>query len=568
MKLSLSAQETPLFKVYSDDYLFNIPSVQRPYSWTTAEAGELLDDLLDFIDHYNITEQNINNVDEPYFLGSIVLVKGEEPRSDVLDGQQRITTLTILLAVLRDYLSKDYSDDIESMIVQRGNKILGTADTYRLCLRARDNDFFNKNIQSQGSTHRLNEQLPVKTDSQKLIRDNALYLIERLNDLEEEIVKVLPTVIATLCYVVIVSTPNFESAFRIFTVLNDRGLDLMNSDIFKARVIGDITEKDQDYYTAKWEDVETRLGRERFNKLFEHIRMIIQKRKGSANIKDEYDKIFSNISGKEFINEVLLPYSDIYLQLVEYRSFHINQPELLKVLSLLNRIDNNDWIPVAMYYFKHYNKDLLRFLERLEILAGTSMVLRKNFNWRMSRYSQVLREFESVEKDPDLQSNSSSLTVTHEDKKLVLEKLNGDVYTDLKNTARRYVLLRLDSLLTNGQPYYDHSLITVEHILPQNPNKNSEWLKHFKEPIQHVHRLGNLVLLTRAKNAQAKNYDFQKKKSSYFQSRKGVTSFALTTQIMQIAEWTPEAFKLRQEKLIDLLTEAWELDINNTENRE
>src|SRR5699024_6988374 len=382
------------------------------------------------------------------------------------------------------------------------------------------------------------------------------------------IVKVLPTVIATLCYVVIVSTPNFESAFRIFTVLNDRGLDLMNSDIFKARVIGDITEKDQDYYTAKWEDVETRLGRERFNKLFEHIRMIIQKRKGSANIKDEYDKIFSNISGKEFINEVLLPYSDIYLQLVEYRSFHINQPELLKVLSLLNRIDNNDWIPVAMYYFKHYNKDLLRFLERLEILAGTSMVLRKNFNWRMSRYSQVLREFESVEKDPDLQSNSSSLTVTHEDKKLVLEKLNGDVYTDLKKTARRYVLLRLDSLLTNGQPYYDHLMITVEHIVPQNPNKNSEWLKHFKEPIQHVHRLGNLVLLTRAKNAQAKNYDFQKKKSSYFQSRKGVTSFALTTQIMQIAEWTPEAFKLRQEKLIDLLTEAWELDINNTENRE
>src|SRR5699024_1358799 len=261
MKLSLSAQETPLFKVYSDDYLFNIPSVQRPYSWTTAEAGELLDDLLDFIDHYNITEQNINNVDEPYFLGSIVLVKGEEPRSDVLDGQQRITTLTILLAVLRDYLSKDYSDDIESMIVQRGNKILGTADTYRLCLRARDNDFFNKNIQYQGSTHRLNEQLTVKTDSQKLIRDNDLYLIERLNDLEEEIVKVLPTVIGTLCYVVIVSTPNFESAFRIFTVLNDRGLDLMNSDIFKARVIGDITEKDQDYYTAKWEDVETRLGR-------------------------------------------------------------------------------------------------------------------------------------------------------------------------------------------------------------------------------------------------------------------------------------------------------------------
>lgn len=557
MKTTLTAQETPLHKVFSDDYLFTIPSVQRPYSWTIDEAGELLDDLLEFIDHYDITEENVNNVDEPYFLGSIVLVKRNGPNSEVLDGQQRLTTLTILLAVLRDYLSEDYANDIERMIVQKGSKILNTQDTYRLCLRKKDNDFFKYYIQEKGSVRKLNQDIPCKTDSQRLIRENALYYIDRLNDLDEKVVKALPLVIATLCYIVVVSTPNFDSAFRIFTVLNDRGLDLMTSDIFKARVIGDITENEQDNYTLKWEDVEVSLGRDRFNKLFDHVRMVIQKRKGSANYKDEYDEIFSAISGKPFIDEILIPYSEIYLKLVDYRSFYSNQPQLVKILSLLNRIDNNDWIPLAMYYMRHYNNRLEEFLNRLEVFAGTSMILRKNFNWRMSRYSQILREFE---KGIDIFSSESSIEVSNEDKVAVLEKINGDVYIDLKDTARRYLLLRLDSLLTAGQPFYDHSVITVEHVLPQNPHPESDWLKKFNNPSEYVHKLGNLVLLTRSKNASARNYDFQKKKTSYFQSRSGVTSFALTTQVIQESEWTPPVLEERQRNLIKLLKNAWNLN--------
>jgi Protein of unknown function (DUF1524) len=341
-------------------------------------------------------------------------------------------------------------------------------------------------------------------------------------------------------------------------VLNDRGLDLKPSDIYKARVIGEIPKDEQDYYTNKWEEVEVSLGRERFNKLFDHIRMIIQKRKGSSNYKDEYDEIFSKISGKRFIDEILIPYSEIFLKLVNYRSYYSDSPQLMKILSLLNRIDNNDWIPPAMYYMRHYNHNLEAFLYRLERLAGVSMVLRKNFNWRMSRYSQVLKE---MEKGEDVFSIDSAMELSLDDKEEVLKKLNGDVYTELKDTARRYILLRLDSLLTTGQPYYDHSVITVEHVLPQNPKPDSEWLKHFNNPSDFVHKLGNLVLLTRGKNSQARNYDFQKKKQSYFQSKNGVSTFALTTQVIQENEWTPKVLMRRQEKLIQLLKEAWQLNI-------
>lgn len=559
LKTKLTAHETPLYKVFSDDYLFTVPSVQRPYSWTTEEAGDLLDDILEFITQYDITEKSINSVDDPYFLGSIVLVKEDGPKSEILDGQQRLTTLTILFSVLRDLLSEEYAADIERMLLQKGSKILGTNDTYRLHLRKRDDDFLKKFIQEKGLTHKVNKDMLIKTDSQKAIRDNALYFMDRLNDLDEETLKTLPSVLATLCFIVVVSTPNFDSAFRIFTVLNDRGLDLLPSDIFKARVIGAIQENEQDFYTDKWEEVEVSLGRDRFNKLFDHIRMIMLKRKGSANYKDEYEDIFLNVTGKSFIDEILIPYSDQFLKIIDYRSYFHDCPRIIKILSLLNRIDNNDWIPVAMYYMHENNEKLEEFLILLEQFAGISMVLRKNFNWRMSKYSQILRQMEKNK--IDIFSEMSLLRVSKEDKRAVADKLNGDVYLDLKDTARRYVLLRLDSLLSNGQPYYDFSVITVEHVLPQNPKLNSEWYDNFKDISKYVHKLGNLVLLTRAKNSQARNYDFNKKKTSYFQTKNGVTSFALTTQVIQEETWTPQILEERQEKLILLLQYAW--DLNN-----
>jgi uncharacterized protein with ParB-like and HNH nuclease domain/integrase len=560
MKSALVAHEMPIHKVFSDDYLFTIPSVQRPYSWTTDEAGELLDDMINFINHYEINEKNVGSINNLYFLGSIVLVKNESPNADILDGQQRLTTITILLAVLRDYLNNSYADDIETMIVQKGNKVLNTADTYRLSLRKIDNNFFRKFIQEKGGVKTLNRETPVKTDSQKAIRDNALYFKECLNDLDDEIVKVLPMVIATLCYVVVVSTPDFESAFRIFTVLNDRGLDLMPSDIFKARIIGAINEDEQPEYTEKWEAVELSLGRERFNKLFDHIRMIIQKRKGSVNYKEEYSQIFKTINGKKFIDEYLIPYSDIYLNIIlNYRTYYSKQPNMIRILSLLNKIDNNDWIPVAMYYLRHNDDRHEEFLYLLERFAGISMVLRKNFNWRMSKYSQILK---SISKGINIFSEDSQLEISEEDKKEVLMKLSGDFYTDLKSTLRKYVLLKLDSLLTNGQPYYDFNTITVEHVLPQNPPDNSEWLSNFKNPEEYVHKLGNLVLLTRSKNSKARNYDFQKKKIKYFQTKDGVSSFALTTQVIQESEWTPEVLKKRQKTLIKLIKNAWKIDVD------
>ena len=189
MEKTLNAEEKPLFKVFSDEFLFTIPSVQRPYSWTTEEAGELLEDLLEYIDQQNITEGNIAQINDPYFLGSIVLVKKGDNIFEVLDGQQRLTTITILLAVLRDYLGGEYANSIKGMLARQGNFLLQTKDRYRIELRKRDQSFFQKFIQEDGATNYLKQDTEFKTDSQKHIRDNAIYFIERLNEIDSSKVK-------------------------------------------------------------------------------------------------------------------------------------------------------------------------------------------------------------------------------------------------------------------------------------------------------------------------------------------------------------------------------------------
>ena len=139
--------------------------------------------------------------------------------------------------------------------------------------------------------------------------------------------------------------------------------------------------------------------------------------------------------------------------------------------------------------------------------------------------------------------------------------LDRDLY--LVKKIRLYVLLRLDAALSEGEASYNFSNVTVEHVLPQNPASNSMWVKWFssvEERERYIHRIGNLVLLSSGKNSQAQNYDFDLKKQKYFTTKTGVSPFALTTQVLNEQEWTPEVIERRQKKLIDKLKEVWRLE--------
>jgi len=131
---------------------------------------------------------NPGTIDEmpPYFLGSIVLIKGDTPDAEVVDGQQRLTTLTILLASIRANVSREFSESITSLLYEKGNPIRGTQDRYRLTLRERDRKFFQNYIQSDDGIENLAALQDELKDSQDNIRSNAKLYLRLLKDTPEK----------------------------------------------------------------------------------------------------------------------------------------------------------------------------------------------------------------------------------------------------------------------------------------------------------------------------------------------------------------------------------------------
>ena len=388
--------------------------------------------------------------------------------------------------------------------------------------------------------------------------------VDNLADLDGEEAFALGKFIVNRCYMVAVSTPSMQSAYRIFSVLNDRGLDLLPCDILKSDIIGNIPEARREDYTEEWEDVEEELGREAFNGLFRHIRMIYQKAKAKTTELEAFREhvLTKETNPERLVDNVLVPFAEAF-DIVANATYESSQDAsgVNDMLKWLRRLDNLDWIPPAMLFMCRNRREvqlLERFYRSLERLAASMFVRRTTVNDRIERYAEVIR---AIEENRDLWAENSPLMLSDEEKQSTVNALDGHVY--LANTrVRTYVLLRLDSFLSDRAAVYDTGILTVEHVLPQTVATDSKWAAVWPDQVERIEwqdRIGNLVLLSRRKNSQASNLDFADKKEKYFQNRAGVTSFAITTQVLNQEEWTPEIVKDRQTDLLKKFKEGWGL---------
>lgn len=565
MSTKIKGAEYPLSKIFSSDFDYEIPSFQRPYAWTEEETGDLFDDLYDFYS----TEAD----DEQYFLGSIVLVKEDDkPYAEVIDGQQRLTTLTILLAALTSKLTGEAREDFKTYIIEPGRASQGLASKPRVHIRKRDNDFFKKYIQGMDfdglfSLNADNQYTEARTN----IIKNAKLLMDRIDDnlsSDDEIIR-FGAFLVQRCFLVAVSTPTRQAAFRIFSVMNSRGMSLLATDIIKADIIGAIRESWHDEYNNKWEEMEVEVGRNGFNELFGHIRMIIAKVKAKKALQDEfYSVVFPDTNGKDipereaidFIENVLSPYSEAYRVVKNSEYTTSGTDDVDDILRWLNRIDNSDWVPVAMqFYVLHKDDPVLmnKFLRRLERLAAYMRATSWDVTHRIERYAKVLADIENT----DIDGFGNAIELTSGEIDDFLERLNSDMYKMVSN-KRNYLILRLDSFVADGSARYDSKILTIEHVLPQTVNEDSQWAEWWpdsEERAKWVHKIGNLLPLAKRKNSQAQNYDFNLKKEKYFRGKTGVTMYALTTQVLMYSKWSPEDVKKRHEGLINVYRKNWDL---------
>lgn len=560
MSNKITGAEYPLAKIFSSDFDFVIPAYQRPYAWTDDQALELFDDLHSF---YLAEPEG-----DSYFLGSIVLIKAEgKPASEVIDGQQRLTTLTILLSVITSLLEGEVRSDFEGYIREPGRLSQGISAKPRLSLRDRDRQFFADYVQA----FKFNELLALESaqleEPQQNIQRNARLLRDRLltafsNDTDGLIS--FGAFLIQRCFLVVVSTPSKKSAFRVFSVLNSRGLDLLPTDIIKSDVIGNIVAEKQEDYTNTWEELEVKTGRAGFAELFNHIRMIYARAKAQRTLLEEFDEhvVKKSSSSEQLISEVIEPYAVAYL--IAKKSEYVstaNAADVNALLKWLNRIDNSDWMPCAIQFLstqKDSPEYVLWFFQQLERLAAYMHISAKNVNQRIARYAVVLEELMGAH---SLDSPVKTVELTESEKREMLDVLNSDIYY-LTARRRNYLILRLDSFLSDGAASYDAKVLTIEHVLPQTVVADSEWEESWPtEEVrqQWVHKIANLVPLTQQRNSAASNLDFAKKKAAYFGGRKGVSSYVMTTQVLNTPEWTPEVVEKRQKDLVEVLAAGWNL---------
>lgn len=561
MSKKISAAEYPLSKIFSSDFEYIIPSYQRPYAWSILHAYDLFDDLYDF---YKA------ETDEGYFLGSIVLIKNEgNVRAEVIDGQQRLTTLTILLAAIASIMTGEDKDRLKQYIKEPGNHFEGLKPKPRLTLRERDKNFFEKYVQALDFESLLKLDLEkLDSEAQKNIYRNSDHLLFCLeskfgNDTKE--LTAFVKFILQRCFLVTVSTPTQESAFRVFSVMNTRGMNLQATDIIKADIIGRIHgQEKQDKYNERWEDMEVDLGREGFNDLFTYIRMIYSKDKAKRAILDEFrTHVLSKVvSPTELIEDVLEPYADA-LATIKKASYEAssNAQDINGYLKWLNRIDNSDWLPPAIQFLSQHKHDpeyVLWFFRKLERLAAYMHVCAKNINERISRYAELLEELEQTH---NIESPISSVELRDDEIVSMRQALDGNIY-DLTARRRNYVILRLDAFMSDCAASYDPSILTIEHVLPQTVDPESEWAMKWPDVDERqkwLHKISNLVPLNRRRNAQAQNFDFERKKSVYFTGRTNISSYVLTTQVLGKTEWTPNVVETRQKELLSTMSKNWEL---------
>jgi len=561
MSKKISGAEYPLAKIFSSDFEYVIPSYQRPYAWTIDQASELFDDLFDFFKC---------EPEEGYFLGSIVLIKQEtEPYAEVIDGQQRLTTLTILLSALASMLEGKQRDTLCKYIQEPGNEFEGLEPKPRLTLRERDKSFFLKYVQALNFDNLISlDDKGLNNESQINVKKNSQLFLQRITDKlksNPERIKEFVAFLLQRCFLVAVSTPSQQSAFRVFSVMNSRGLDLQPTDIIKADIIGLLsTEKERDEYNERWEDMEVELGRDGFNDLFSYVRMIYAKEKARKALLDEFKQhvISKNASPYALIANVLEPYADA-LATVKHVSYEATShaEKVNAYLRWLNRIDNSDWIPAAILFLSQHKNDPLYvvwFFKRLERLAAYMHVCALNINERIERYNKVI---EALEGNHSMDSPVGAVELTGDEKEKMRCALKGNIY-ELTPRRRNYLILRLDAFLSDGAASYDPNILTIEHVLPQTVDPDGEWAKTWSDESQRinwVHKIANLVPLNRRRNSQAQNFDFERKKTAYFSGKKGVSSYILTTQVLNSPQWSPEYVAQRQDELLDVLDDGWKL---------
>lgn len=548
-------------------FWFRIPDYQRAYVWGKDEISELIDDVNYASEH---------NPDGQYFLGSMVLRKATRTADGVsfeeyelLDGQQRLTTLMLMLACIRDRVTDDQlKGACREMLFQEENKWKKIPGRNRIVYDIRDNvgNFIERYIKADngsrsadlsGIASSKNLSLANMAAGMQTIHagfdDSSRFLTE--GDFDRFVGYLLNN--ALFIYV---ATEDLDDAFRLFTILNDRGIPLSNSDILKAKNLGAVTkESERSKWAEYWEEVEGEMGRDEFDRFLSLVRTIYVKDKAREGLLKEFDERIYGAKppllalGSESF-EAVKAYKDAFDEAIQLDGLPASLGNAYRNrINVMRRgLPATDWIPPVLAWYRKFKAEkLLDLIECIDNKFSADWIVQLTPTQRISNMNEVLKVIEAAETPADvLVSKAFDF-----DRKHLHDLLDGGIYG---RRFARYVLLRLEYLLaSHAAPLNLPDDISVEHILPQNPGGASQWVIDFSEEQREawLHRLGNLMLLSRRKNTSLGNLDFASKKVRYFEDR--VESLPNSQRLLAMGSFNLTDLEARHKELLQRLTDSY-----------
>lgn len=560
---------------------FRIPEYQRPYVWGYDEIHDLLDDL---------TFAMQNKADSDYFLGSFVFQsKAANPKegqkfdeNDLLDGQQRMTTLLLIFAVIRDLSGdEEAKEDCQKCIYQKSSKYKNIPERTRLVFGIREavQEFIEYYIKNNNGTSDLSElnQL-VKSTSDVSIRNMAKAILEIRKFFEQENVEPEPFLqfILNNVLLIYVATENMEDAFRLFMILNDRGVPLRNSDILKSLNLGALElDSDKIKYAKLWEEAEGELGDD-FDRFLNHIRTVLVKEKSRLNLLQEFeDKIYNPKEKDKSTGMVKLSllkkgkdtfffverYLKHYRTLLSGNNYEITNSfsfdNLLKVM--LTGLPATDWIPPLLHYFDKFGtENIYEFIVALDNKFSADWISQYTPTYRIEAMNEISKVIDNAKTSQKV-FESECFDIDYES---FLRIIQSDVYG---RRFARYILLKLDYFYQNQDQRMHFETLSVEHILPQTPKDDSQWVIDFADDKRQAmtHKIGNLVLITRRKNAFQGRLDYTDKKKKYFS--KNIDTCPNSLRVLNKYDaWTPDTFSENQSVVLELIKEKYGVGSQNT----
>jgi hypothetical protein len=527
---------------------FLVPDYQRPYSWGEEEIVTLFNDLLLFTEG-DVSKKNKNSNDT-YFLGTVISFKNENGEQEIIDGQQRITSLFLLLRAIytklktfskKTNLYDELLSEIEPILWKNVIKSEGAVKNVLISSSVINDEGNNilKGILENGVTKEVaNDRYSLNYTLFQRLFDGLVY--ENPGLMFEFVRYVLNRTL--ICPII---TESQEGALNIFSTLNTRGMPLSESDIFKAKIYNFLDDSQKNRFIERWKELTEKAEyvNEDIQQIFYYYMFYLRALDGdSATTTIGIRKYFSQNNFAKLFNKSLLKdlnsILDLWAVVVKKQSLEnakwSKNNQIIKMLDVLSSYPNEFWkYPVIIYYLVHkenpeFEKRFLKFLKKLTIELVANYLVKPTV---LAVKAGILKLNVEITK-------KLSPPVTFQN--LPLDSLK----TKLRLPSKNLFKMTLKMMVYNFQEELLPDKWEIEQIYPSKSVEgfNDEALETVSK--DYLDSIGNKIPFEKRSTIKASKDYFQKKRILYLRSQiPYVKEFATK----HVTHWNVEDIKKRNE---------------------